>query len=161
MMNSSSIRPANETDLPAINRAIEAAINTWHIPDRVKRLALPSYLYQPHDLTHLQLVVMEAMAGEIIAVAAWEPADPADLPPQASSGLLLHGLYVSPEQSRQGIGTQLLEEAHKAARQQRFDGLLIKAQADASPFFRAAGLTELPVIDPTRDFPNRFWQICE
>ncbi len=151
-------RPASADDLAAINRVIAAAVDSWRLSQRVKRLALPSYLYQPHDLAHLELRVIEDQEAEIIAVAAWEPADPRDLPPHAASGLLLHGLYVLPERMRQGLGSVLLNAARLTARERHLDGLLIKAQADAAPFFRAAGMTELPVRDPKRDFPNRFWQ---
>ena len=38
--NDIDIRPAGQADLEAINRVIEAAVMTWHLPDRVKRHAL-------------------------------------------------------------------------------------------------------------------------
>ncbi len=41
------IRPANQADLETINGVIESAVMTWRLPDRVKRLSLPSYLGLP------------------------------------------------------------------------------------------------------------------
>ena len=37
------IRPVDETDLDALNRVIGAAVMTWALPERVKRLSLPVY----------------------------------------------------------------------------------------------------------------------
>jgi hypothetical protein len=48
-----SIRTARESDLGALNEVIEACVMGWNLPERVKRLSLGSYRYQPHDLAHL------------------------------------------------------------------------------------------------------------
>ena len=151
-----ALRPANKADLAAINRVIERAVQTWNLPERVKRLALPTYLYNEHDLDHLRLVVAEDSAAAVIGVAAWEDAAARDCP-QGRRGLLLHGLYVDPDRQRGGAGSRLLSAAAGAARKQGYDGLLVKAQADAEGFFRAQGLQQLAVADASRDYPNRFW----
>ena len=69
------IRPAWQADLEAINRVIEAAVMTWHLPDRVKRLSLPCYRYDNVDLDHLDIVLAEDGRQNIIGIAAWEQAD--------------------------------------------------------------------------------------
>ena len=92
-----------------------------------------------------------------MGVAAWEPADPADVPP-GFRALLLHGLYVRAAQHRRGIGSRLLAAAERAAEQGGFDGLLVKAQPEAEGFFAARGLHRLAVLDPARDYPHRFWK---
>ena len=79
-----------------------------------------------------------------------------DCPP-GQRGLLLHGLYVDPDQQRHGTGSLLLSAAIIAAREQGYDGLLVKAQVDAEGFFRAKGLRRLAIEDETRDYPNRYW----
>jgi len=150
------LRQAHAADLPALNGVIERAIATWQLPERVKRLSLPSYRYQAHDLDHLQLVVAEDSGHEVVGIAAWEPANPRDLP-AGQRGLLLHGLYVDPAHQHRGIGSQLLDATAAAARAQGYDGVLVKAQADANGFFTARGLLRLPVADPARDYPHRFW----
>ena len=150
------LRPATPADLVAINAVIERAVMTWQLPERVKRLAMPSYRYKPHDLEHLKLVVAENGEHGVIGVAAWEPANARDLP-AGQTGLLLHGLYVDPNHQRHGIGRQLLAAAVDAARDQGNDGVLIKAQADAEPFFLAQGLQHIESVDPGRDYPHRYW----
>jgi len=150
------LRQAHEPDLPAVNGVIERAIATWQLPERVKRLSLPSYRYHAHDLAHLHLVVAEDDEHTLVGVAAWEPANPRDLP-AGKRGLLLHGLYVDPAHQHRGGGSQLLDAAAAAARAQGFDGVLVKAQANANGFFEARGLQQLPVEDPARHYPHRFW----
>jgi len=90
-------------------------------------------------------------------VAAWEPAAARETP-EDHSALLLHGIYVDPAWQGRGIGRQLLQAAEEAARQGGYDGLLVKAQADASGFFLARGMERLPVEDASRQYTNRFWK---
>ncbi len=150
------LRPAAPVDLEAVNGVIERAIMTWTLPERVKRLALPGHRYTALDLEHLTLVVLEADAGGIIGVAAWEPAD-RRAAPAGRPALLLHGIYVDPARQRAGAGSVLLEAAAAAARAQGCDGLLVKAQADAEGFFRARGLAPLAIEHPERDYARRYW----
>jgi len=151
------LRRATEAELDAVNALIECAVMTWALPERVKRLSLPSYRYQAHDLDHLELVLAEAGETGIVGIAAWEQADPGDAP-AGCRGLLLHGIYVDPAQHHRGIGTRLLAAAEDAARVGGFDGVLVKAQSGAEGFFLAQGLQGLPVEDHTRDYPYRFWK---
>jgi len=150
------LRQAHADDLPAINGVIERAIATWQLPERVKRLSLPGYRYHAHDLVHLHLVVAEDAGHALVGVAAWEPASPRDLP-AGMNGLLLHGLYVDPAHQHHGVGSRLLDAATEAARAQGLAGVLVKAQADAIGFFEARSLQRIPVEDPVRDYPHRFW----
>jgi hypothetical protein len=64
----SEARPATPADLDAVNRVVAQAMLGWSLPERVKRLALPSYLYQPHDLAALELRVLDPPGD----AAAWE-----------------------------------------------------------------------------------------
>jgi GNAT superfamily N-acetyltransferase len=131
------------------------AIMTWDLPDRVKRLSAPSYRYHAHDLEHLTLVIAED-SGDMMGIATWEAAEPADVPSD-HRGLLLHGIYVHPEHHRQGAGSRLLAVALQAGREDGYDGLRVKANKDAQGFFAAKGLQPLPVKRPGRDYPYRFW----
>jgi GNAT superfamily N-acetyltransferase len=153
------LRPLAAEDLDRANAVIEAAVMTWDLPDRVKRLSLPSYRYGVHDLDHLTILGAEDEAGRLLGIAAWEPADPTDTPGGAR-GLLLHGLYVLPASRRAGIGTRLLGAAVHAAHQGGFDGLLVKANPDAQGFFATQGMRRLSTADTGRDYPYRFWTGC-
>lgn len=150
------IRPATLADLPAVNQVVEAAVMQWDLPERVKRLSLNSYRYNEYDLQHLTIVVALTEQDTVAGVAAWEAADPRDTPEQRN-GLLLHGLYVAPDCQHRGIGSQLLQAALDAARAQGLDGLLVKAQKEATGFFQASGMTQLPVEDSRRHYATRFW----
>lgn len=150
-----TLRPATRDDLDTVNQLIGVAVMTWALPERVKRLALPSYHYHAYDLEHLQLRL--ACVGQTIAgVAAWEAANPRDCP-DGLRGLLLHGLYVAPAWQRRGIGRRLLDAAKEAARAGGYAGVLVKMQPDAIGFFTAQGLQALPILDPNRDYPHRYW----
>jgi GNAT superfamily N-acetyltransferase len=145
-------------DLPAINTLVEAALMTWRLPERVKRLVLPSYRYGETDRRHLGFALARAIVDdEIRGVAAWEPANPQDCP-VARSGLLLHGLYVAPQHQHQGIGARLLRTALQAAAAGGFDGLLVRAQRDAETYFAGQDFRRLPIDDGERDFAGRFWR---
>ncbi len=152
-----NLRPASPVDLLAVNGVIESAINTWELPARVKRLCVPLYRYSVHDLDFLDLVVAEVESIGIVGVAAWEQADPGDAP-AGHSALLLHGIYVAPDQQRKGLGARLLAAAETAALLRGFDGVLVRAQPGAGDFFLALGLERVPVQDRSRDYPHRFWK---
>ena len=151
------VREAQLADLDAINRVVESAVMSWSLPERVKRLSLPSYRYNALDLEHLELVVAEDHSGQILGVAAWEDADPRDLP-EDGPALLLHGLYVQPADQHRGLGRQLFSQAEQAARQRACRGLLVKAQAEASDFFSRLGMEKLAADNPRYQYANRYWK---
>ena len=157
MTTTITIREASIKDLAAINELIDAAIMTWDVPERVKRLSLPSYHYMRHDLETLKLVVAENSEQRIVGVAAWEQADTKDTP-QGQRALLLHGIYVDPKHHRLGIGSQLLHAAEQAAVNQDYSGLLVKAQTNAAGFFLAQGMQTLKVENEKRDYAHRYWK---
>lgn len=156
-MNSANvnIRPADENDLDVLNGVVEAAVMSWQLPERVKRLALPSYRYNEIDLKYFSLTVAEEK-GKILALAAWDTDQHQG--PKDSMGLLLHGIYVHPDQQRRGIGSRLFTEVENAARSSQLDGVLVKAQNDAVEFFLAQGMEKLEAEDLQRHYENRYWK---
>lgn len=154
-MTTVQLRRGNAADLDTVNALISRAIATWQLPERVQRLSLPLYQYQAEDLDHLELWL--AIEGKRpVAVAAWEAADPGQLP-SGCRGLLLHGLYVDPERAGGGLGRTLLHACLDAARSAGLDGVLVKASRAAAPFFEHCGLVHLPVTDPARHYDPRYW----
>ncbi len=154
-----SIQRAGPADLELVNQVVERALMTWTLPERVKRLALMSYRYQALDFDYMTLAVARTPDNQIRGVAAWEEAQPRGLP-EGKTGLLLHGLYVDPSVSRRGLGRRLLAAALEAAAAAGRDGLLVKAQADAAPFFEACSFKRLPASVPSRDYELRYWRTC-
>ncbi|MFO7603711.1 MAG: GNAT family N-acetyltransferase [Gammaproteobacteria bacterium] len=152
-----TLSPANVADLNDINRVIEAAVMTWALPERVKRLSLSSYRYSELDVNYLDMLVAQTATGEIVGIAAWETADPQDLSP-GQTAMLLHGIYVAPRYQHQGIGRQLFHAVVEAAKPRHVDGLLVRAQEEARGFFLAQGMELLPVEDSTRHYAHRLWK---
>lgn len=148
---------AGPDDLPALNQVIAAAIMGWQLPERVKRLSLPSYYYDLADLHHLQIWLATDSQGEIHGLAGWEEADAADLPARVR-GVLLHGIYVHPTRQGQGIGQDLLAHIEQLAASKHYPGVLVKAQADAVGFFQQQGYRLLPVEDRVRHYSHRLWK---
>ena len=148
---------AQADDLPALNQVIAAAIMGWNLPERVKRLSLPSYYYDQADSQHLQIWLAKTGQGEIHGVASWEEADSDELPP-GQRGSLLHGIYVHPEHQGQGTGRYLLNAIELLAVQHHFPGVLVKAQTDAVGFFVQQGYQPLPIQNPARHYAHRLWK---
>jgi GNAT superfamily N-acetyltransferase len=130
---------------------------TWVLPERVKRLSLPVYRYTRQDFVHLGMVVAENRQQQVLGAAAWEEAVPEDTP-EGHRALLLHGIYVEPSHHRQGIGRRLFTAAEAAVVERGCDGLLVKAQQDATGFFESLGMHSLPAADPLRQYACRFWK---
>lgn len=151
------IRPAGKADLEAINRVIEAAVKTWHLPDRVKRLSLPAYRYDGVDLDHLDVVLAEDGGRKIIGIAAWEQADTKELS-AGKRALSLHGIYIDPSHHRQGIGSKLFRVVEEAVCKNGYDGLLVKAQQGSNGFFISRGMQRLRADDSLHQYANRFWK---
>jgi len=154
----SYIRNAKLADLGGINRVIEAALMTWAIPERVKRLSLPSYRYTALDLDHFEIVLAKDHRQNTIGIAAWEQASDKDIPAGNNRALLLHGIFVEPSHHRQGIGRQLFKVTQEAVCKQQHDGLLVKAQQGASGFFIAQGMHSLQVENAVQHYGNRFYK---
>ena len=147
---------ATREELDAINAVIEATVMNWHLPERIKRLALPSYRYTNIDYEHLEILVAEIVDTGIVGVAACEMAGPNEVPGQQV--LLLHGLYVRPDVQHQGIGSQLFRAIETLVHKHKCDGLLVKAQTDAAGFFEFHGMQRLKSIKPESNYAHRFWK---
>ena len=152
------LRDALTSDLHSINNLIAAAIDTWQLADRVKRISLPLYRYQEGDLRDMQLVVADSGEDEILGVAALEQAYATDLFEGLQTSVL-HGIYVAPNLHRNGVGSRLLEKIEKMARSSGTEVLLVKARPEAISFFCGRGFRQLSTRDNSRDYPYQFYKI--
>jgi N-acetylglutamate synthase-like GNAT family acetyltransferase len=152
------LRGADPSDLHSINSLIAAAIGTWRLADRVKRISLPLYRYHAHDLQDMQIVVAHCGDGEILGSAALEQAYTSNM----FDGLptsLLHGIYVAPNLHRNGVGSRLLEKIETLARYQGIEALLVKARPEAISFFSARGFGKLSTRDDREEYPHQFYKL--
>lgn len=147
------IRQAAISDLPDINRLVESAVMNWEMPERVKRLSLPSYQYDDQDFLHMKIYIAENDEQKLVGVYALSDAA---IDNKSQSACLLHGIYVLPDFQRQGIGEALFADAEDHLKKTGGNRLLVKAQAGAIGFFQAQGMTERPVKNNVRDYPYLF-----
>lgn len=150
-----TLREINTDELAIANDIVVAAIDSWEMKPRLRRLVSQTYQYDAGDFDTMRLFLLEEgeQAQAMLAVEDY-PGDEVNLPDRI---LLLHGIYVRPERHGEGMGRQLLEATKTLARDGGFAGVLVKAHASASGFFQAMGMQELPVTDERRDYPHRFW----
>lgn len=134
-------RPGSNSELSVVSEAVCGALSTWSLPERVRRLALPSPLYNDSDLDQMTVVLVEN-AGKAVTIAAWE-ADAGRYTPTGLQSVLLHGLYVSSRWQRQGLGTGLLEHVSHWIGERGFDGMAVKVWREAEAFFRSNGFNRL------------------
>ncbi len=152
--NKIELRNAGLADIDRINSIVAAALNTWQLTKRVKRITLPLYRYHAVDLAYMKLVVAYIANEGIVGVAALEEPPVTNIRTSHST-FTLHGLYVAADRHRQGIGRRLLEMVEDIALSQGADVLLVKARPEAISFFKAGGFDELPTRDWRSDYPHQ------
>jgi len=158
-----SIATGKKTDLDCINNVVAAAVMSWPMPERIKRLSVPVLSYDSEDFKHYRFVVYrqggeikggEVKGGEIKGVAAWNPEAP--LVTELGTGRLLHGLYISPDCQGRGYGRDLMAAVLSEAMTLGAEGLVIKAERPSIGFFEHCGLQPLSATGAT-DYPYQFW----
>ena len=147
-----SMRPADSADLTVINSIVSGAIETWGLAKRAHRLAQQSLTYTTFDLDYMFAVLGENESGVEIAVALWEPEKDES---NNHSSIFLHGVYVLPEHQRCGIGARMVAHVMSIAKEDRLDGITVKAWRDSEEFFLKLGFCPPP--DNGRDhlYPRR------
>ncbi|CAA6806620.1 MAG: GNAT family N-acetyltransferase [uncultured Thiotrichaceae bacterium] len=126
------IRKAQEVDLEAMNNVITDGVMQWDLPDRVRHLALSSFHYDALDLQYMDIQVAVDEESFIVGVVACEATDSPD-------EILLHGIFVRPNEQRKGLGKLLLRAVEQGEALSRMKKLLVKPQKEALNFFRGMG----------------------
>lgn len=151
-----AIVDAGLEQLQLLNAIVRRAVSAWPMPDRVKRLALPTLQYDAVDFAHYEaLLYCGAGDGDAVACAVW-------LNQQLDFGHgycggLLHGLYVDPIAQRQKIGSKLLLEVFARATAAGLGGMMVRAERVSQGFFERSGMVLLPQSAAT-DYPHRYWK---
>jgi len=129
---------------------------SWNLPERVKRLSMPSYRYSEEALADVAMSLASDSDGDIVGLfASCLPDEEKAL--EDRKALLLHGVFVDPVCHRQGVGSTLVKAAIAEAKKQDLDGVLVHAQPDSVPFFQALKFEVLPVVDAEVDYKHRYW----
>lgn len=125
-------------DLTRVNQLVAAATESWGLSDRVRRLSLPSLLYNQDDLEHMTILVAQNHECRDIAVALWEPAAGWEALPGFNTALL-HGLYVVPCGQGTGVGSRLLTTVCEQMSNSGFESVVGKVWRSADRFFSRRG----------------------
>ena len=150
-----SVRPAGLDDLAVINAIVTGAMETWGLSQRVQRLAQRSLTYTKTDFHFMLAALGVNNEGREIAVALWEPETRDSC---AHSSILLHGIYVMPENQRCGIGAKMVEHVENIVSKDGFGGIIVKAWRDSEEFFLKAGFL-CPQYNEQEDlYPRRLWK---
>ncbi len=130
-------------DIAAANEIIGAALLTWSVSDRVRRLIADTYRYHADDAADVWLGRVD---GRPVGVLGLLQAGGAltDMP---GGSTLLHGLFVSPDHFGKGYGAALVRHAHAIAAGAGSTRLLVKANRDARRFFERVGFEKTDLID--------------
>ncbi|MEQ8860483.1 MAG: GNAT family N-acetyltransferase [Pseudomonadales bacterium] len=151
-----SVRPAEATELAMINDIVSAAVLSWPMAERLKRIALNVLSYDAVDLREFEVLVAE-IGGQPAAVAAWDAATAVDAVGGAR-GALLHGLYVRPQAQRAGLGSLLQRRVAERAAALGYHGLVVKAERVSVGYFERSGYARLDQGNPFGiDYPYLFW----
>ena len=130
-------------DIAAANEIIGAALLTWTVSDRVRRLIADTYRYHADDAADVWLGRVD---GRPVGVLGLLRAGGAarDMP---AGSTLLHGLFVSPDHFGKGYGAALVRHALGVAAASGSTQLLVKANRDARLFFERVGFEKTDIID--------------
>jgi N-acetylglutamate synthase-like GNAT family acetyltransferase len=138
------VKVATAAGLTHINSVIEAAVSHWPLAARVKRLALPSLLYDESDFQFLKVFVA-TQDSTVVGMASID---------SSKNYAQLHALYVHPDYQGIGIGKRLMTAAFAHAAELGFEEILVKAERVAASYFEQQGLTRMIVSDD--EYPYQF-----
>ena len=129
------MRKAGVEDLNSINRIIELCLSNRPVSDRIKKLTLPSLLFEPTDLEYMAIWVAGEPVNGVLGLQ------------EIDEGMLLHSIYVDPSKSNQGVGTELFRHARQLTANNNQDRLIVKSFSESVGFFKKIGFTPSYILD--------------
>jgi GNAT superfamily N-acetyltransferase len=155
---SCSLEAVNRSARAEVNAIIAAAIDSWPLPARLRRLSVPVLAYRDDDFDAYAIALVHC-AGRSEGAPVGVVARCLETSVADGSYLFVHGLYLLPALQRRGIGRELLGRLEGEAVEARARGVLVKAERVALPFFLGAGYAQLaPGEGPGGDYPYRCWR---
>ncbi|MGR8919367.1 MAG: GNAT family N-acetyltransferase [Gammaproteobacteria bacterium] len=149
----SVIRGADPAELARVNEIVAAAVLDWPLHERVRRLAVPVLQYDAVEFADYHVLVHE-VGHELTGVAVLDASPPADI--RRGHACTLHGIYVSPQEQRQGVGRGLVDAAATLARELGFDGMGVRAERVSTGFFDRCGFGHI-APGPDCVYPHFYW----
>lgn len=151
---STYVRGAASADLTTVNRIITSAVESWHVPDRLKRVSLPLLHYTASDFEDFELFLhVQGDGADGVAALA---KDTSYIGLNATRCALLHGLYVGSDSQRSGVGKTMQQLVANRALEIGCEGLLVKAQRVAISYFAKQGYTKY--VSAEIDYPYLYWK---
>lgn len=144
------IAPAQLQDLADINQIIESAVMQWDLPERVKRLSLPSMTYTETDFAYYQMI-KAVCQNSICGVLAMDHDTY-----RSEHASLIHGIFVGPDKQKQGVGSRLIQEAERLSQLAGSKHITVRAQKDAQGFFLSNGMNKLDIQNVQSDYATRY-----
>lgn len=152
------ILQASASDLHQINDVMRRAIETWELPERVRRLTAPLFTVKEPDLHDPQWLVAKDRNGAVLGVAHWTQAIGYDLPEGCHGAAIVHGLYVDASHQRHSVGTSLLQHIERLARETGLTALVVRAQRTAETYFLAQQFRPLCDEPDGPTYPRGLWR---
>ena len=137
------MRKAGVEDLNPINRVIELCLSNRPVSDRIKKLTLPSLLFEPTDLDYMDIWVLGQPATGVLGLQ------------EIDEGMLLHSMYVDPSKCNQGLGRKLFRHARQLSEKKNVDRLIVKAFSESIGFFEMFGFTTSDNLDYPHTLEHR------
>ncbi|WP_191094270.1 GNAT family N-acetyltransferase [Nocardia colli] len=141
------IRPGRPDEATLLSGLALRSKGFWGYSEQLLDLFRSELTLTPDEVAVRRTAVAE-LGGAIVGFVTIEGTGPA-----GELGML----FVAPEAIGTGVGTALFRHAIETARRAGFDRLLIEADPNAEPFYRAMGASRIGTVDsgsiPGRELP--------
>ena len=129
------MRKAGVEDLNSINRVIEICLSNRPVSDRIKKLTLPSLLFEPTDLYFMDIWMVGKPVAGVLGLQ------------EIDKGMLLHSMFVDPFKRNQGVGSELFQHARQLTAKSNKDRLIVKAFSESVGFFENIGFIPSDILN--------------
>jgi len=137
------MRKAGVEDLNSINRVIKLCLSNRPVSDRIKKLTLPSLLFESTDLDYMAIWVLGDPVTGVLGLQ------------EIDEGMLLHSMYVDPSKCNQGVGSELFRHARQLTAKSNTDRLIVKAFSESIGFFEKIGFIPSDILNYPHTLEHR------